>query len=53
MFKLSDRVKQTSSTTGIVSVVLDGSLSGFQTFEQGVGDGNTTFYAIENYKSLR
>ena len=52
MFKLSDRVKQTSSTTGIVSVVLDGSLSGFQTFEQGVGDGNTTFYAIENYEKF-
>ena len=29
MFKLSDRVKQTSSTTGTSNLVLDGSLSGF------------------------
>ena len=52
MFKLSDRVKQTSSTTGTSNLVLDGSLSGFQTFQQGIGDGNTTFYAIENYEKF-
>ena len=48
MFILSDRVKETSTTTGTGSVTLNGALGAFQTFNDGIGDGNTTYYAIEN-----
>ena len=49
MFKLSDRVKQTSTTTGTNDIVFASEIAGFQTFAQGVGDGNSTYYAIENH----
>ena len=48
MFKIANRVKETSSTSGTGSVVLNGALGAFQTFSAGIGDGNTTFYTIEN-----
>lgn len=48
MFKISDRVKESSITTGTGAVVLSGPYGGFQSFSNGIGDGNTTFYAIEN-----
>lgn len=48
MFKLSDRVKETSTTTGSGSVVLNGAYGAFQSFDRGIGDGNETYYAIEN-----
>ena len=43
---LDDRVRETSSTTGTGTLNLGGAVSGFQTFVAGVGDGNTTYYAI-------
>ena len=45
---LDDRVKETSTTTGTGTLNLSGAVSGFQTFVAGVGDGNTTYYAIVN-----
>jgi len=45
---LDDRVKETSTTTGTGTLNLSGAVSGFQTFVAGVGDGNTTYYAIIN-----
>ena len=45
---LNDRVKETSTTTGRGTLNLSGALSGFETFVAGVGDGNTTYYAIVN-----
>lgn len=48
MFIVSDRVKETSTTTGTGSVVLNGSFGAFQPFYIGIGDGNTTYYTIEN-----
>ena len=45
---LDDRVKETSTTTGTGTLNLSGAVSGFQTFVSGVGDGNTTYYAIVN-----
>lgn len=48
MFIVSDRVKETSTTTGTGSVVLNGSFGAFQPFSVGIGDGNTTYYTIEN-----
>ena len=49
MFKISDRVKETSASTGTGSVSLGGADSGFQTFLAGIGDGHTTYYTIENF----
>jgi hypothetical protein len=48
MFRIADRVKETTVTTGIGSVVLTGAYTGFQSFDDGIGDGNITYYAIEN-----
>lgn len=44
---LKDRVKETTTTSGTGTVTLAGATSGFQSFSV-VGDGNTTYYAIEN-----
>ena len=44
--KVVDRVKETTTTTGTGTVNLAGAASGFRTFVAGVGDGNTTYYAI-------
>ena len=46
--KLNDRVKETSTTTGTGTLNLSGAVSNFETFVAGVGDGNTTYYAIVN-----
>ena len=44
--KVVDRVKETTTTTGTGTVNLAGAATGFRTFVAGVGDGNTTYYAI-------
>ncbi len=49
MFKLADRVKQTSVTTGTGDIVFDSTLSSFQSFASAIGDGNSTYYAIETF----
>lgn len=48
-FVLSDRVKETSATTGSGSVMLNGATGPFQTFNNGIGNGNSTYYTIENF----
>ena len=45
-FVLNDRVKQTSTTTGTGTFSLTGTEVGFETFVTGIGDNNSTFYAI-------
>ena len=45
---VNDRVKETSTTTGTGTFNLAGAATGFQTFVAGVGDTNTTYYAIFN-----
>ncbi len=47
-FVLNDRVLETSTTTGTGALTLAGAPSGFQSFNDGVAVGNTTFYAIFN-----
>jgi hypothetical protein len=42
---LADRVRQTSTTTGSGTFTLDGSVTGFQSFDA-IGNGNTTYYTI-------
>ena len=44
---VNDRVKETSTTTGTVTFNLDGAVTGFETFSSAIGNGNTTYYAIE------
>lgn len=45
-FKTDDRVKETSTTSGIIDFVLAGAADGFITFNAGVGNTNTTYYTI-------
>ena len=51
MFKLSDRVKESTITTGSGDISLAGPYGGFQSFREGIGKrslSTTTYYAIEN-----
>ena len=43
---INDRVRETTSTTGVGAVTLGGAVDGFQTFAAGIGNDNTTYYAI-------
>ena len=45
---VNDRVKETSTTTGTGTFSLAGVVSGFETFVAGIGNSNTTYYAIVN-----
>lgn len=47
-FKVGDRVKETTTTTGTGTITLAGAEDGYQTFVAGVGDGNYTYYVIES-----
>jgi hypothetical protein len=45
-FVLADRVRETTDTGGTGAVTLDGALTAYQSFSQGIGDGNSTYYTI-------
>jgi hypothetical protein len=45
---VNDRVKETSTTTGTGTINLAGASLGFETFVAGIGNSNTTYYAIVN-----
>ena len=45
---INDRVKETSTTTGTGTFNLHGAVTGFEDFVAGIGDANTTYYAIFN-----
>ena len=47
-FVINDRVKETSTTTGTGTLDLAGAQQGFETFVAGIGNTNTTYYAIFN-----
>ena len=47
-FVINDRVKETSTTTGTGTLDLGGAQTGFETFVAGIGNTNTTYYAIFN-----
>jgi hypothetical protein len=51
MFKISDRVKEISTTTGSGSVVLGGAYGSFRAFSETLSSGDVTFYCIENLTS--
>lgn len=44
---VKDRVQETSTTTGTGTLTLGGAVAGFQTFSSAIGNGNTTYYAID------
>ena len=46
VFKVNDRVKETTTTTGTGPVALGGTSAGFDTFATGIGNSNTTYYTI-------
>jgi hypothetical protein len=43
---INDRVKETTTTTGTGTLTLAGAVTGFETFAAGVGNSNTTYYAV-------
>ena len=45
---INDRVKVTSTTTGTGAIALGAAVTGFETFAQGIGNSNTTYYCIFN-----
>jgi len=47
-FQVADRVKETSTTTGTGTLDLGGAPDTYETFVAGIGNGNTTYYAIAN-----
>jgi len=49
---LADRVKETTTTSGTGTYTLAGAVTGFQSFGDGVGDGNTTYYTCTDGSSF-
>ncbi len=45
---ISDRVKETTTTSGTGSITLGGAVGGFVSFSSAIGEGNKTYYVIEN-----
>ena len=45
---INDRVKVTSTTSGTGAFALGAAVTGFETFAQGIGNSNTTYYCIFN-----
>ena len=45
---INDRVKVTITTTGTGAMALGSAVTGFETFAQGIGNNNTTYYCIFN-----
>ena len=43
---INNRVRETTATTGTGAVTFAGAVDGFQTFSAGIGNDNTTYYAI-------
>ena len=43
---INDRVKETSTTQGTGDITLAGAVTGFITFNSGIGSYNTTYYTI-------
>ena len=43
---LNDRVKEETTTAGTITFVLGGAVTGFETFEAGVGTTKQTYYSI-------
>lgn len=47
-FQVGDRIKETTTVTGTGTATLAGAVTGYQSFNAGVGNGNSTYYVIED-----
>tara|TARA_R110000765_G_scaffold403887_1_gene500008 strand:+ start:1098 stop:2732 length:1635 start_codon:yes stop_codon:yes gene_type:complete len=47
-FRVGDRVKETTTSTGTGTINLAGAVTGYQAFVSGIGDTNKTYYVIED-----
>ena len=47
-FVVSDRVRETSSSTGTGAFAVTGAFTGYTTFAATIGEGNSTYYTITN-----
>jgi len=45
---INDRVKESSTSIGTGAFALNGAVNGFESFATGIGNNNTTYYAIFN-----
>ena len=45
-FKLADRVKESTTTTGTGNIALGGAVTNFETFSANLSNSDTTYYAI-------
>ena len=45
---ISDRVKETTTTSGTGTISLGGAVGGFVSFHSAISEGNKTYYVIEN-----
>lgn len=45
---VADRVQETTTTAGTGTLTLAGAATGYKTFSTGVGNGNTTYYVIQD-----
>ena len=45
---LADRVQETTNTTGTGTLTLAGAVTGYQSFNTAIGNGNTCYYTITN-----
>lgn len=51
--RMIDRASETTTTSGTGSVALHGALPGFVAFSSGMGNGDTTYYFIEDQVALQ
>lgn len=47
-FVVSDRVRETSSSSGTGNFAVTGAFTGYVSFADAIGQGNSTYYAITN-----
>ena len=45
-FVINDRVKETSTTSGLGTFTLDGAVTGFETFSSAIGNTSLTYYTL-------
>jgi len=50
---INDRVKETSTTTGLGTFTLDGAVTGFETFSSAIGNTSLTYYTIHTQNAAQ
>ena len=52
-FVINDRVKETSTTTGLGTFTLDGAVTRFETFSSAIGNTSLTYYTIHTQNAAQ